>query len=126
MQASMYNGLSLAYIGDSVFEMHIREYVLSLGVTKVKDLHKKVVEYTCGEAQAQAVRYLINNNLLMENEIIYYKRGRNSHVNSSRKNIDLATYLDATGFEALIGFLYLDKQIERLNEIIKIVIDLRR
>ena len=41
MQASMYNGLSLAYIGDSVFEMHIREYVLSLGITKVKDLHKK-------------------------------------------------------------------------------------
>ena len=126
MQASMYNGLCLAYIGDSIFEIYIRKYILSLGVTKVKDLHKRVTEYTCGEAQASFMYYLINENILTENEISYYKRGRNSHVNSNRKNIDIKTYLDATGFEALIGYLYLDNQIERLEELIDIVIKLRR
>ena len=70
--------------------------------------------------------HLLNENLLSDEEINYYKRGRNSHVNSNRKNIDIKTYLDATGFEALIGYLYLDNQIERLEEIINIVIDLRR
>lgn len=126
MNAAMYNGLSLAYIGDAIFELYIRKYILSLGVTKVKDLHKRVTEYTCGEAQAEAIRFLINNSLITEEEISYYKRGRNSHVNSSRKNIDLATYLDATGFEALMGYLYLNDQTSRLEEIINIVIDFRR
>lgn len=126
MQANMYNGLCLAYIGDSIYEIYIRKHILSLGYTKVKDLHKKVTEFTCGEAQALAMYYLLNENLLSDEEISYYKRGRNSHVNSNRKNIDIKTYLDATGFEALIGFLYLDNQIDRLEEIIDIVINLRR
>ena len=126
MQANMYNGLCLAYIGDSIYEIYIRKHILSLGYTKVKDLHKKVTEFTCGEAQALAMYYLLNENLLSDEEISYYKRGRNSHVNSNRKNIDIKTYLDATGFEALIGFLYLDNQIDRLEEIINIVINLRR
>ena len=126
MQASMYNGLCLAYIGDSIYEIYIRKYILSLGITKVKDLHKRVTEFTCGEAQANAMYYLLNENILSESEISYYKRGRNSHVNSNRKNIDIKTYLDATGFEALIGYLYLDNQIERLEEIVNIVINLRR
>ena len=122
----MYNGLCLAYIGDSIYEIYIRKYILSLGITKVKDLHKRVTEFTCGEAQANAMYYLLNENILSESEISYYKRGRNSHVNSNRKNIDIKTYLDATGFEALIGYLYLDNQIERLEEIVNIVINLRR
>ena len=126
MQANMYNGLCLAYIGDSIYEIYNRKHILSLGYTKVKDLHKKVTEFTCGEAQALAMYYLLNENLLSDEEISYYKRGRNSHVNSNRKNIDIKTYLDATGFEALIGFLYLDNQIDRLEEIIDIVINLRR
>lgn len=126
MQANMYNGLCLAYIGDSIYEMYIRKYVLSLGYTKVKDLHKKVTEFTCGESQALAMYYLLNENFLSEEEISIYKRGRNSHVNSNRKNIDIKTYLDATGFEALIGYLYLDNRIDRLDEIISIVVNLRR
>lgn len=126
MQVQLYNGLSLAYIGDAIYELYIRKYILSLGYTKVKDLHKRVTEFTCGEAQAKAMYHLLNENLLSDEEINYYKRGRNSHVNSNRKNIDIKTYLDATGFEALIGYLYLDNQIERLEEIINIVIDLRR
>ncbi len=122
MDANLYNGLSLAYIGDAVFEIYVRKHVLSLGVTKVNNLHKKVVEYTSGEAQAKIIKDFINNNVLTEEEISIYKRGRNSHVNSNRKNIDLANYLDATGFEALIGYLYLKGNVERLEELINFIL----
>ena len=122
MDANLYNGLSLAYIGDAVFELYVRKHALATGVTKVNNLHKKVVEYTRGEAQAKIIKEFISNNVLTEEEISIYKRGRNSHVNSNRKNIDLANYLDATGFEALIGYLYLKGNIERLEELINLVL----
>ena len=122
MDANLYNGLSLAYIGDAVFELYVRKHALATGVTKVNNLHKKVVEYTRGEAQAKIIKEFISNNVLTEEEISIYKRGRNSHVNSNRKNIDLANYLDATGFEALIGYLYLKGNVERLEELINLIL----
>ena len=122
MDANLYNGLSLAYIGDAVFEIYVRKHVLAMGITKVNNLHKRVVEYTSGEAQAKTIKEFLNNNVLTEEEISIYKRGRNSHVNSNRKNIDLANYLDATGFEALIGYLYLSEKIERLEELINLTL----
>lgn len=118
----MYNGLCLAYIGDAIYEVYVRKYALSLQLTKVNTLHKKVIEYTSGEAQAKAIHYLLGENILTEQEISIFKRGRNANVHSSRKNMDLATYLDATGFEALIGFLHLDNQIERLEKLIAMVL----
>lgn len=118
------NGLSLAYIGDAVFELYIRKHIINQGFTKVNSLHKNVIKYTSGNKQAEFVHYLINNNVLTEDEISIYKRGRNSHVNSSRKNIDIQTYLDSTGFESLIGYLYLSNRIGRLDEIIGIIINL--
>ena len=122
MDANLYNGLSLAYIGDAVFEIYVRKHVLSLGVTKVNNLHKRVIEYTSGEAQAKTIKSFLSDNVLTEEEISIYKRGRNSHVNSNRKNIDLANYLDATGFEALIGYLYLSGKIDRLEELINLIL----
>lgn len=116
------NGLTLAYIGDTVFETYIREYAIGLGYQHVKDLHKIVVGFTSGEAQAKIVSELINNNMLTEEELIYFKRGRNSHVKSSRKNIGIQEYLQATGFEALIGFLYLSNNQARLNELMEFII----
>lgn len=121
MDANLYNGLTLAYIGDAIYEVYVRKYALSLGLTKVNNLHKKVIEFTKGEAQAKVIRELIASGALTDEEIAIYKRGRNSHINSSRKNIDLANYLDGTGFEALIGYLYLTDNITRLEEIIDIV-----
>ena len=121
MDANLYNGLTLAYIGDAIYEVYVRKYALSLGLTKVNNLHKKVIEFTKGEAQAKAIKELIASGVLTEEEIAIYKRGRNSHINSNRKNIDLANYLDGTGFEALIGYLYLKDNITRLEEIIDIV-----
>ena len=83
---------------------------------------KQAIKYTSGEAQAKIIKNFISNNVLTEQEISIYKRGRNSHVNSNRKNIDLANYLDATGFEALIGYLYLSGKIDRLEEIINLTL----
>src|SRR5574344_241300 len=121
MNANSLNGLSLAYIGDAVYELHIRKYVLSQGLGKVNDLHKKVVKYTCGNAQASAIHFYLANNILSEEEISIFKRGRNSHVHTSRKNMELQDYLDATGFEALIGYLYLQENNARIKELIDYV-----
>ena len=124
MNANSYNGLSLAYIGDAIFELYIRKYVLSLGYTKVNDLHKQVIKYTSGEGQSYFIHKFLELNILNDEEIMIFKRGRNSHVNSSRKNLELKDYLDATGFEALMGFLYLDDKTDRLEELINLCIRL--
>ncbi|MBE6136946.1 MAG: Mini-ribonuclease 3 [Erysipelotrichaceae bacterium] len=121
MQANELNGLSLAYIGDAIYELEIRKYILSLGYRKVNDLHKRVVKFTSGAKQAEFIHYFLENNILTEEEISIFKRGRNSHVNTSRKNINIQDYLDATGFEALIGYLYLSGNNERLNSLMNII-----
>lgn len=121
MDFNQLNGLSLAYLGDAVFELYIREYLLNSGYQKVKVLNKKCVEYTSGKSQSIFLFYLIDDKILSDDEIAIYKRGRNSHIGSVRKNIDIETYLAATGFEALIGYLYLTNK-DRLNFIINLII----
>ena len=117
------NGLTLAYMGDAVYELYIREYAISLGYSRVNDLHKKVIHFTSGNAQAALMHYLLSVNFLTEEELSIFKRGRNSHVHIQRKNMNLQDYLDATGFEALIGYLHLGNKKERIEEIIKIAIE---
>ena len=118
MDAKLYNGLTLAYIGDSAYELYIRKHLLKLGYTKVNDLHKHAIKYTSGEAQASVIRYFKEKNLLSDEELQYYKRGRNSNVLKVRKNIDRIDYLEGTGFEALVGYLYLNEEKERLEYVI--------
>lgn len=125
MNVNTLNGLTLAYIGDSVYELYIRNHIVSLGYTKVNDLHKHAVLFTSGLNQAKIVRYLIANNYLNDEEFDAFKHGRNSHVNTTRKSISLKDYLDATGFEAMIGYLYLSDKKERLNEIFETIIKIR-
>ena len=121
MDYKQLNGLTLAYLGDAVFELHIREYLINKGYTKVNTLNKRCIEFTSGKNQADFIYKLINDKILTDDEYEIYKRGRNSHVGSVRKNIDIETYLSATGFEALIGYLYIyDK--ERLDYIIDLII----
>ena len=121
LKSNEYNGLTLAYIGDAVFELYIRNFIISEGNTKVKNIHRYVTKYTSGVSQAKFIHYFINNNLLNEYEMALYKRGRNSHISTTRRNIDMSTYLEATGFEALIGGLYLDDKKGRLEELIEII-----
>ena len=125
MDVNALNGLSLAYIGDAVYEIYIRKHVLGMGYGKVNDLHKHVIHYTSGEGQAAVIHRFLSDDVLKEEELNAFKRGRNSHVKSSRKNLELKDYLDATGFEALIGYLYLTEQNERLEEIVNKAISIR-
>lgn len=120
----LYNGESLAYIGDAIYELKIREYLLKKGYQDVNILHKYAVKFTSGESQALIVDYLIKNEIITEEEISYFKRGRNSGHSKNRRSISVISYKKATGFEAMIGFLYLSNQTERLNSLVDIVINI--
>ena len=122
MDAKLMNGLSLAYIGDAYFEIMVRDYLLEKGLTKVNELHKEAIKFTSGEAQAKFIDSFLENNVLTENEIDVYKKGRNS-ATSHRKNLSGAEYQKATGFEAIIGFLYKSKDYERLNYLFELMIE---
>ncbi len=112
------NGLTLAYIGDSYYELKIRLYLTNeVKLTKVDDLHKKAIKFTSSVAQRKIIEYLMNENMLCEDEIDDYKRGRNMS-GPGRRNVDAQTYHMATGFESMIGGLYL-RHLERCDEVIR-------
>lgn len=117
--AKLLNGLALAYMGDAVYESTIREYLLSIGQTKPNQLHHMATEYVSAKAQAAIMAAMLaEEGFISEEEEGYYKRGRNSKINTKAKNTDIHTYLQSTGFEALMGYLYLTKQTERVDELI--------
>lgn len=122
MEAHLINGVALAYIGDAYYELRIRRYLLSLGITKVNDLHKKAIQFTAGSVQAGLIDRFIESNVLSEIEINYYKKGRNAS-GPGRKNIDIATYHKSTGFESLMGYLYLTDLI-RCDALIDLAIQI--
>lgn len=116
------NGLTLAYIGDAYYELKIRDYlIITKKLTKVDELHKHAIKFTSAIPQDKIMNYLLDNDLLFEQEILLYKRGRNAS-GVGRKNIDNKIYSNATGFEALIGGLYIE-DITRCNEIINKAIE---
>lgn len=115
------NGLTLAYLGDAYYELKIRTHLVEKGFTKVNQLHNEALKFTSSKAQAKTIEYLIKENLLTEPEHNAYRRGRNQS-SSGRKNVDAKTYVEATGFESLIGYLYLNDK-KRLDEIIQITIN---
>ena len=114
------NNLVLAYLGDAVFELYVREYLIRSGLSKVKDLQKNAINYVSAKSQSKFLEDLILNNTLSNDEIDIVKRGRNAHSHSS-KSTDIITYKKATGFETLIGYLYLNDKT-RLNQIMKEVL----
>lgn len=110
-----YSPLALAFLGDSVFEMMVRERLLGLANRPAGQLHALAVEQVRAEAQAKGVQALLPH-LTQEEERIY-KRGRNAHTGHLPKNANRAQYQAATGLEALFGYLYLDGQDDRLHEL---------
>lgn len=110
------NNLVLAYLGDSVYELHIREYLINKGIAKVNDLQKASLDYVSAKSQRRILELLIDDNYLSENEIEIVNRGRNASSHSS-KTTDIITYKKATGLECLIGYLYLNNK-DRLSEIL--------
>ena len=112
--------LVYAYLGDAVYELYIREYLINKGFKKVKDLQQEAIKYVSAKAQCEILHKLENKNIFTEAELDIIKRGRNSHSHSS-KTTDIVTYKESTGFECLIGYLYQNNK-ERLEDLMKEVI----
>ena len=112
----MLSPLVWAYMGDAVYEQYIRDYIIQQGVAKNGAYHKKAIKYVSAESQVKILKLL--DEFLTEEEKEIVKRGRNSNPHSHAKNADIVDYKWATGFEALIGYLYLSKKNDRLNEIL--------
>ena len=115
--------LVLAYLGDTVYESYVREYLIKKNINKkVNDLHKSAIKYVNAKAQATVIHAIEDE--LTEDEERIYKRGRNQKSHTSPKNADIIDYKHATGFEALIGYLHLNTESDRLNYIISKGIDI--
>ena len=121
MNIDSMNVITLAYLGDSVYEVYIREYLINKGIVYVVDLQKEAIKYVSAKSQAKILDYLVNNNYLSEEEVNIVKRGRNYKRDSHPKNTDIITYKKSTGFECLVGYLYLSRNINRLDEIMNII-----
>lgn len=117
MEAKTLNGTTLAYIGDAVFSLQVREHLVELGNQIPKKLQTLSVEYVSAKAQASFLKEFLDDGVLSADEIDMVKRGRNSKSGSIAKNTDVITYRNATGFESLWGYLYLEGNTERLNEL---------
>lgn len=116
-EARMLNPLQLAFVGDGVYEVFIRNYILNNNKElSTHKLHVEAINYVKAHAQSEIIRRIESD--LTEEEIYIYKRGRNTKSATVPKNADLAEYRAATGFEALVGYLYLINEIDRLNTIL--------
>lgn len=121
MNVKEINVITLAYLGDAVYEVFIRNYLISKGIAKVEELQKEAIKYVSAKSQAKILNNLIDNNILFDEEIEIVKRGRNYKRDTHPKNTDIITYKMSTGFETLIGYLYLDNKNERINEIMNYI-----
>ena len=121
MEAKNRNSLALAYIGDAIYEVYIREYLLGQGLEKVNKLQKEATKYVSARGQANYLKQMIDENFLTEEELQIVMRARNHKTNSSPKNTDIITYKNATGLEALIGCLHLEGNNERIAEIMNYI-----
>ena len=110
--------LALAYMGDAVYEVYVRERLLQSGYVKPDRLHQQAVSYVSGKSQATVVLNWIKTGYLTEEEIGVVRRGRNAKSASAPKNTSIQTYRHSTGFEALIGYHYLLDNQERLTELL--------
>ena len=113
--------LTWAYIGDSVYELYIRQHLINTTKLKPHKLHIEAIKYVKAGAQAKILEK-INQNLTEEEQEIV-KRGRNAENHHLPKNATVQEYMYSTGFEALIGYLYLTKQDERLKEILELCVE---
>ncbi len=113
------NSLVLAYLGDTIYEDYVREYLIRKGIANVNDLQTESIKYSSAKAQCEIVKRLISDSFFNDTELEIIKRARNHKCVSHPRNCDIVTYKYATGFEALIGYLKLENNITRIEEIIK-------
>ena len=118
-QVDAISNLGLAHIGDGVFELLCRSYLCAKGGKTVETLHRDTIRMVKATSQAKIVDRLLP--LLTEDELAYYRRGKNAHVHAVPKSATPQEYAKATGLEALFGALYLMGRTQRLNELFKSV-----
>lgn len=111
--------LTLAFIGDAVFEVFVRERIVCSGSRPVSELHRLSVRQVCCSAQAIASEKLLNE--LSEEEMNVFRRGRNAHTGHIPKHAEMTDYHTATALEALFGYLYLNNRLDRLRELFNII-----
>lgn len=113
------NALALAYMGDAVYESAIREHLLRSGRVKPHVLHREATRYVSAKSQALILHEMREKNFLTDAELAIMKRGRNAKSGSIPKNTDVVTYKNSSGFEAVLGFLYLIDQKDRVTQFIE-------
>ena len=125
MNYNTLNVLSLAYIGDAIYEVYIRKHLIQKGIVKVEQLQKEAVNYVSAKNQAYFLKNMIDNNVFTENEMQIIIRARNHKGNRDPINTDIITYKHSTGLEAIIGYLYLNNNIERINYIMNYILEVK-
>lgn len=118
MKTDNINVLALAYLGDSVYDLYIREYLISKNIVNVNELQSESIKYVSAKSQSYYLDKIKDH--LTEKELDIVKRGRNHKSHKAPKNTDISTYKNATGLETLIGYLYLEDKV-RLDEIMKLI-----
>ena len=113
-----YSPLTLAYIGDAVYELVIRSIIVEKGNAPVNKLHKRSSQIVKAKSQAEAAVKLMD--VFTEEELVVYKRGRNTRSHTMAKNADMMDYRMATGFEAVMGYLHLKQDYARIIELVRI------
>ena len=121
-EINAFSNLGLAHIGDGVYELLCRSYLCARGEHTVGQLHKDTVQLVKAPTQAKLVEKLLPH--LTEQELSWYRRGKNAHVHAVPKGASPAEYARATGLEALFGALYLAGQTERINELFHIMMEM--
>lgn len=112
-----YSPLTLAYIGDAVYDLIIRTVVVGRANRPARELHKLTIKYVSANAQSKIVQVLMSD--LTTEEQAVFRRGRNAKPYTTAKNVAVADYMRATGFEALLGYLYLTGNMQRILELVK-------
>lgn len=116
------NATSLAWMGDALYNVRVRDHLLKKGYQSPNKLQKLSAAYCSAKGQAAVLARMEQENLFSDDEREILRRGRNANVNSTAKNADKATYMQATALEALIGYLYLYGHEKRLQEILDLCI----
>ena len=109
------NGMTLAYLGDAVYEVYIRQHLIEQGYTVPTKLHHHATHFVSAKAQAALIKLMQTDEILTEEETTMFKHGRNATTHHSAKNTNIVTYRISTGFEAIFGYLKLTAQQERTD-----------
>lgn len=124
INTKLLNPLSLAYVGDAVLDQHVRTYIILKLQSKPNRLHQEAKRFVSAKSQAITLETLIETKWFTEEERDILKRGRNAKSYTKAKNTDVQTYRKSSALEAVIGFLYLEGQTERLHTLLDQIVKL--